>query len=85
MLEIIMDRRKVEEFFKDKSIFLKQKIRNAAITNAKKTLRRNGQTLDEIPFERYKLMIAEEEDLIKNKILKTGGVGIFLFGFMPWF
>jgi len=79
-----LNKEKIEEFFGNKSIEFKQKIRDEAVKRAKQTLRRTGRKIDEISLSTYEEMIAAEEEDIKKQAMKWGAASIIFGGFMPW-
>ncbi len=80
-----MDSVNIKNFLSNQSDKVKQRIRDKAVTNANKTLRRQGKLLSEISPEIYEGMVAEEEEAVIKNYMKLGGAGMIFFGFMPWF
>tara|TARA_B100000427_G_C15264317_1_gene487975 strand:+ start:146 stop:394 length:249 start_codon:yes stop_codon:yes gene_type:complete len=75
---------RLEEWFSEKSLAFKQKIRDEAVKRAKQTLRKTGRKIDEISPSVYKEMISEEEEDLKRKAMRWGVASIIFGGFMPW-
>ena len=74
----------IENFFENKSMQFKQKIRDEAVRRAKNSLRRTGRKINQISLEDYKEMISAEEEEIKKSAIKWGAASIIFGGFMPW-
>jgi len=79
-----ISKEKLEEWFSEKSLAFKQKIRDEAVKRAKQTLRKTGRKIDEISPSVYKEMISEEEEDLKRKAMRWGVASIIFGGFMPW-
>ncbi|URQ64108.1 hypothetical protein M9B42_04905 [SAR86 cluster bacterium] len=75
---------KVQEFFSKQSKKVKQKIRDKAIENAKETSIRYGKKVEDFSHEEWRKIVKEEEEKLVERMWKTGGLGMVLMGFMPW-
>ena len=55
-----------------------------AIENAKETSIRYGKKVEDFSHEEWRKIVKEEEEKLVERMWKTGGLGMVLMGFMPW-
>ena len=77
-------RKEIETFYSDLSNKIKQKIRDEATVRAKRNAIRYGKSIDEYSVEQWRGILKKEEDELKKKIWKRGGLGILSFTLFPW-